>query len=64
MAMPFILLVGAAPNAIAYDSKQFTSGEFFKYGCLASVILMAVCALACYVIWPILGMPTTIPKVM
>ena len=41
--MPFILLVGAAPNAIAYDSKQFTSGEFFMYGCLASVILMAVC---------------------
>jgi sodium-dependent dicarboxylate transporter 2/3/5 len=62
--MPFILLVGAAPNAIAYDSKQFTSGEFFKYGCLASVILMAVVALACYVIWPILGMPTTIPKAM
>jgi len=27
--MPFILLVGAAPNAIAYDSKQFTSGEVF-----------------------------------
>lgn len=40
--MPFILLVGAAPNAIAYDSKLFTSGEFFKYGCMASVILMAV----------------------
>jgi solute carrier family 13 (sodium-dependent dicarboxylate transporter), member 2/3/5 len=59
--MPFILLVGAAPNAIAYDSKQFTSGEFFKYGCIASVILMVVCTLACYVIWPLLGMPTTIP---
>jgi sodium-dependent dicarboxylate transporter 2/3/5 len=55
--MPFLLLVGAAPNAIAYDSKQFTSGEFFKYGCIASVILMLVVALACYVIWPILGMP-------
>ena len=26
--MPFLLLVGAAPNAIAYDSKQFSSGEF------------------------------------
>jgi sodium-dependent dicarboxylate transporter 2/3/5 len=61
--MPFILLVGAAPNAIAYDSKQFTSGEFFKYGCLASIILMAVCALACYVVWPLLGMPTTMPRV-
>jgi solute carrier family 13 (sodium-dependent dicarboxylate transporter), member 2/3/5 len=60
--MPFILLVGAAPNAIAYDSKQFTSGEFFKYGCLASIILMVVCTLACYFIWPLLGMPTTLPK--
>ncbi len=30
--MPFVLLIGAAPNAIAYDSKQFTTGEFFKHG--------------------------------
>ena len=58
--MPFILLVGAAPNAIAYASKQFTSGEFFKYGCIASIMLMLVCALACYVIWPLLGMPVTL----
>ena len=27
--MPFNLLIGAAPNAIAYESKQFTAGEFF-----------------------------------
>jgi solute carrier family 13 (sodium-dependent dicarboxylate transporter), member 2/3/5 len=58
--MPFILLVGAAPNAIAYDSKQFTSGEFFMYGVPASVLLMAVVALACLVIWPLLGMPVTV----
>jgi len=58
--MPFILLVGAAPNAIAYASKQFTSGEFFKYGCIASIMLMLVCALACYLIWPLLGMPVTL----
>ena len=58
--MPFILLVGAAPNAIAYASKQFTSGEFFKYGCIASIMLMGVCALACYLIWPLLGMPVTL----
>ncbi len=58
--MPFLMLVGAAPNAIAYDSKQFTSGEFFKYGIIASIILMVVVALACYVIWPILGMTTVI----
>ncbi len=55
--MPFLLLVGAAPNAIAYDSKQFTSGEFFLYGLPASLILMLVVALAVGVIWPMMGMP-------
>ena len=55
--MPFLLLVGAAPNAIAYDSKQFTTGEFFLYGIPASVILMVVVGIAVYVIWPIMGMP-------
>jgi solute carrier family 13 (sodium-dependent dicarboxylate transporter), member 2/3/5 len=60
--MPFVLLVGAAPNAIAYDSKQFTPGEFFMYGIIASIILMLVIALAILVIWPAMGMPITIPK--
>jgi sodium-dependent dicarboxylate transporter 2/3/5 len=60
--MPFVLLIGAAPNAIAYDSKQFTSGEFFKYGVLASLLLIAVVALAVAVIWPLLGMPITLVK--
>jgi sodium-dependent dicarboxylate transporter 2/3/5 len=55
--MPFLLLVGAAPNAIAYDSKQFTPGEFFMYGVPASLILMVVTGLAVKVIWPIMGMP-------
>jgi len=55
--MPFLFLVGAAPNAIAYDSKQFTTGEFFLYGIPASIILMAVVGLAVYVIWPLMGMP-------
>ena len=59
--MPFLLLVGAAPNAIAYDSKQFSTGEFFLYGIPASVILMAVTGLAVYVIWPLMGMPVTTP---
>jgi len=59
--MPFLLLVGAAPNAIAYDSKQFTTGEFFLYGLPASAILMAVVGLAVFVIWPLMGMPVTIP---
>jgi len=58
--MPFLLLVGAAPNAIAYDSKQFTSGEFFMYGIPASILLMVVVGLAAYVIWPLLGMSVTI----
>jgi len=54
--MPFLLLVGAAPNAIAYSSGQFTSGEFFKYGVLASIILMLVTAAAVGFIWPLMGM--------
>jgi solute carrier family 13 (sodium-dependent dicarboxylate transporter), member 2/3/5 len=54
--MPFLLLVGAAPNAIAYDSKQFTTGEFFLFGIPASVLLMAVIALCVGIIWPLMGM--------
>lgn len=59
--MPFLLLVGAAPNAIAYDSGQFTTGEFFAYGVPASILLMAVVALAVVAIWPIMGMPIYVP---
>jgi len=55
--MPFLLLVGAAPNAIAYDSKQFTTGEFFLYGIPASIILMAVVAFCVKILWPLMGMP-------
>ncbi|OGR10475.1 MAG: transporter [Desulfobacula sp. GWF2_41_7] len=55
--MPFILLIGAAPNAIAYNSNQFTAGEFFKFGIIASIILMIVVWLAVMVIWPMMGMP-------
>ena len=58
--MPFLLLVGAAPNAIAYDSKMFTTGEFFLYGIPASIMLMAVVGFACYVLWPLMGMPVTL----
>jgi len=60
--MPFLLLVGAAPNAIAYDSKQFTPGEFFLFGIPASAMLMVVVAFAVYVLWPLMGMPVTIVK--
>jgi sodium-dependent dicarboxylate transporter 2/3/5 len=60
--MPFVLLVGAAPNAIAYDSKQFTAGEFFTYGTVASIILLVVLGIFVAVIWPLMGMPVTIAK--
>jgi solute carrier family 13 (sodium-dependent dicarboxylate transporter), member 2/3/5 len=60
--MPFLLLVGAAPNAIAYDSKQFTPGEFFMYGIPASILLIVVVGFAALVLWPLMGMPVTIPK--
>ena len=59
--MPFLLLVGAAPNAIAYDSKQFTTAEFFLYGIPASIILMIVTGFAVFVLWPLMGMPVTLP---
>ena len=55
--MPFMLLIGAAPNAIAYDSGQFTTAEFFVFGIYASIILMAVLAFAIYFLWPMMGMP-------
>ncbi|KAF0099080.1 MAG: solute carrier family 13 (sodium-dependent dicarboxylate transporter) member 2/3/5 [bacterium] len=55
--MPFVLLIGAAPNAIAYDSRQFTPGEFFRHGLLLSVVLLGVLALAITLMWPLLGMP-------
>ena len=58
--MPFLFLVGAAPNAIAYSSKQFTTGEFFLYGIPASILLMVVTWIAVAVIWPIMGMPISV----
>lgn len=57
--MPFLLLVGAAPNAIAYNSKQFTSGEFFVTGVPASILLLAVLGLFVLLVWPLMGMPIT-----
>jgi sodium-dependent dicarboxylate transporter 2/3/5 len=58
--MPFLLLVGAAPNAIAYESKQFTSGEFFVSGIPASIILIIVIGIFVFLIWPIMGMPVSL----
>lgn len=55
--MPFVLLIGAAPNAIAYESKQFTPGEFFRHGLVMSAILLMVLGIALVTLWPLLGMP-------
>ncbi len=55
--MPFLFLVGAAPNAIAYESKQFTSGEFFVTGIPASILLTVVLSLFVWLVWPVMGMP-------
>ncbi|MGD8866291.1 MAG: SLC13 family permease, partial [Gemmatimonadales bacterium] len=55
--MPFLLLVGAAPNAIAYASNQFTPGEFLRAGIPASLMLIVVLAVFVWLIWPAMGMP-------
>jgi sodium-dependent dicarboxylate transporter 2/3/5 len=55
--MPFLLLVGAAPNAIAHTSKQFTTREFFVAGIPASLLLLVVLAVFVWLIWPAMGMP-------
>ncbi len=55
--MPFLLLVGAAPNAIAYASGQFTTKEFFTAGVPASLLLMVVLAIFVWIVWPLMGMP-------
>jgi len=59
--MPFLLLVGAAPNAIAYESKQFSTGQFFTAGIPASILLMVVLTIFVKFIWPMMGMPVTVP---
>ena len=58
--MPFMLLVGAAPNAIAYESNQFTTKEFFLAGIPPSVMLIGVLMLFVWKIWPLMGMPVLI----
>ncbi|MCU0588280.1 MAG: SLC13 family permease [Syntrophobacteraceae bacterium] len=58
--MPFVLLIGAAPNAIAYESRQFTTGEFFKHGMVMSVVLLVVLGVFLLTLWPMMGMPITL----
>jgi sodium-dependent dicarboxylate transporter 2/3/5 len=54
--MPFLLLIGAAPNAIAYESRQFTTGEFFKYGIPGSLLILAILLLFMFTYWPLIGL--------
>jgi sodium-dependent dicarboxylate transporter 2/3/5 len=59
--MPFLLLIGAAPNAIAYTSNQFTAQEFFRAGIPVSLILLVVLGAFVWLIWPAMGMPVLHP---
>ncbi|MHB1044248.1 MAG: SLC13 family permease [Eubacteriales bacterium] len=54
--LPMILLIGAAPNAMAYESKQFTTGEFFLAGIPGSLLVLAVMVLFIFTYWPMVGM--------
>jgi len=62
--MPFLFLVGAAPNAIAYESKQFTTGQFFMTGIPASVLLTVVLGFFVAVVWPLMGMPIKVKNLV
>jgi sodium-dependent dicarboxylate transporter 2/3/5 len=58
--LPFLLLVGAAPNAIAYQSKQFSTAEFFVAGIIPSIIVILMTALFAVTVWPLLGIPALV----
>ncbi len=55
--LPLLLLIGAAPNAMAFESRQFTSREFLRAGIPATALVLAVLALFALVVWPLMGMP-------
>ena len=55
--MPFLLLIGAVPNAIAHQSRQFSASEFFMAGVPASLLLLLVIAVFVLWIWDWMGMP-------
>ena len=58
--MPFLLLVGAAPNAVAYESNQFSARDFFLYGIPPSLLLLGIIVVFVWKIWPWMGMPVLI----
>jgi sodium-dependent dicarboxylate transporter 2/3/5 len=55
-ALPLLLLIGAAPNAIAYESRQFQQSEFFRAGVVGSVISIVLIVLFALTIWRVLGL--------
>ncbi len=54
--MPFLLLIGAAPNAMAYESRQFSTGEFFSTGIPATILLLVVMVIFMFTYWPLVGL--------
>lgn len=59
--MPFMLLIGSAPNAIAHSSRQFTAGDFFAAGLPASFLVLIALGLFVWVVWPLMGMAVLTP---
>jgi solute carrier family 13 (sodium-dependent dicarboxylate transporter), member 2/3/5 len=58
--MPFLFLIGAAPNAIAFESRQFSPAEFFRAGTVASLMLIGLMLLMLTVVWPLLGIQVVV----
>ncbi len=58
--LPCLSLAGAAPNAIAFGSRQYTRREFFAAGLPVSLLLMLVLAAFVSFVWPALGIPLRI----
>ncbi|WP_018086628.1 SLC13 family permease [Desulfurispora thermophila] len=54
--LPMLLLIGAAPNAMAYESKQFTTGEFFVAGIPGSILVLLSLVLIMFTYWPLVGL--------
>lgn len=54
--MPLLLLIGAAPNAIAYESKQFSTGEFFMSGIPGTILVLILMVIFTFTYWPLIGL--------
>ena len=48
-------------HVIVPNAQRYT-GEFFGYGWIPNIVLMAVLAIFCFVIWPLMGMPVVVPQ--